>query len=75
VTVLADKPTIIETIRNPDLFDSLFKTQSTWVAWFVWLKAVFGLEMAPSGLEVNWAARGRPDTVSLVEIFMLPSSR
>jgi hypothetical protein len=40
--VLTDKPTIIEAIRNPDLFDSLFKTQSTWVASIVWLKAVLG---------------------------------
>ena len=45
--MLTDKPTIIEAIRNPDLFDSLFKTQSTWVASIVWLKAVFGLDMAP----------------------------
>jgi len=30
-----------------DLFDSLFKTQSTWVASIVWLKAVFGLDMDP----------------------------
>ena len=44
--VLTDKPTIIEAIGNPDLFDSLFKTQSTWVASIVWLKAVFGLDMA-----------------------------
>ena len=44
--MLTDKPTIIEAIRNPDLFDSLFKTQSTWVASIVWLKAVFGLDMA-----------------------------
>ena len=36
--MLADKLTIIE-------FDSLFKTQSSWVAWIVWLRAVFGLEM------------------------------
>ena len=32
----------LEAIRHPDLFDSLFKTQSSWVASIVWLKAVFG---------------------------------
>jgi hypothetical protein len=36
--VLSGKPTIIDAIRHPDLFDSLFKTQSSWVGWR-WIKA------------------------------------
>jgi len=37
-SVTTDKPAIIEAIRHPDLFDSLFKTQSSWVGWR-WIKA------------------------------------
>ena len=36
-------PTIIDVIRNRQLFGSLpaFRDPSTWASWLVWLKAVF----------------------------------
>ena len=46
--MLTDKPPSSRD-QHPDLFDSVFKTQSSWVAWIVWLRAVFGLEMDQGG--------------------------
>src|SRR4029434_6972003 len=37
------KPDIVSAIRNRKLFGSLFADLSTWAAWIVWLKVVFGL--------------------------------
>src|ERR1044071_3008314 len=44
--------TIIDAIRNPKLFGSLFPDLSSWSAWLVFLKAVFGIEMEPKELEL-----------------------
>jgi hypothetical protein len=39
------QPDIISAIRNPKLFAPLFGDLSSWSAWLVFLRAVFGLQM------------------------------
>ena len=41
------KPDIIEAIKHPKLFGALpeFKDLSTWFAWIVWLKSLYGLPL------------------------------
>src|SRR4029434_2576731 len=41
------KPDIIEAIKHPKLFGALpeFKDLSTWCAWIVWLKSLYGLPL------------------------------
>jgi len=50
---------IIQAIRNPKLFGSLFQSLDTWSAWLVWLKAVFGLPMDDAELELYRKCTGR----------------
>jgi len=41
---------IVEAIEDPKLFGELFKDPRTWRAWFIYLKALFGLPMDKSEL-------------------------
>src|SRR5215831_18575315 len=50
---------IIQAIRNPKLFGSMFKSLDSWQAWIVWLKAVFGLPMDESEIELYRRCTGR----------------
>jgi|RhiMetdeSRZDD1v2_1073273.scaffolds.fasta_scaffold606428_2 hypothetical protein len=43
---------IVEAIYDPQLFGSLFKTVSSWSAWVVFLKAVFGI-----AIDFRWLLR------------------
>ena len=43
---------IITAIENPQLFGSLFRDQKTWKTWKVCLRAIFGLSMQKSELEI-----------------------
>jgi hypothetical protein len=53
--------TIIEALQNPEVFGSLdcFRDLGTWSRWLVFLKAIYGLEMTESELEVFTAHTGR----------------
>lgn len=55
------KPNIIEALRNTKLFGSMFQSLDSWFAWLVFLKAVFGLDMERSELEVYRKCTGRTD--------------
>src|SRR5262249_21782752 len=48
-----------QAIKNPNLFGSMFKSLDSWQAWIVWLKAVFGLEMDASEIELYRKCTGR----------------
>ena len=63
--------TIVEAIKNPKLFGSLFKSLDTWRAWMMWLKAVFGLPMDRSELELFQKCTGRssPPPNGVNEVF------
>jgi len=54
-------PTIIDVIRNHQLFGSLpaFRDPSTWASWLVWLKAVFALPMSAHELVIYRQCTGR----------------
>src|SRR4029453_7808463 len=55
------KPDIVEAIKNRKLFGSLFADLTTWRAWIVWLKSVFGLLMDAGGLEIYQKCTGRTE--------------
>src|SRR5262249_11051540 len=55
------RPDVVQAIRNPKLFGSMFKSLDSWQAWIVWLKAVFGLEMDASEIELYRRSTGRTD--------------
>src|ERR1044072_6138805 len=50
---------IVEAIYDTRLFGSLFKNVSSWSAWIVFLKAVFGIGMAQTELQVYQQCTGR----------------
>jgi len=52
---------IVQAIRDPKLFGSLFDSVITWTAWLVWLKAVFGLPMTERELELYRQCTSRTD--------------
>jgi hypothetical protein len=58
---MARQPSIIEAIHSAKLFGALprFKKLSTWAAWLVVLKAVFGLAMTADELEIFQRHTGR----------------
>src|SRR5262245_26575989 len=53
------RPDIVQAIRNPKLFGSMFKSLDSWRAWIVWLKAVFGLKMDEGERELFQRCTGR----------------
>ena len=55
---------IIQAIKNPKLFGSLFKTLHTWAAWLVWLKAVFVLPLDQAEIEIYRRCTKRTDSPS-----------
>src|SRR5262245_4432848 len=56
------RPDIVQAIRNPKLFGSMFKSLDSWQAWIVWLKAVFGLPIDQSEIELYRRCSGRTDS-------------
>src|SRR5262249_62104850 len=59
---------IIQAIRNPKLFGSMFKSLDSWQAWIVWLKAVFGLPMDENEAELFQRCTGRKLPKTLLEV-------
>lgn len=53
--------TIIEACADPALFARWFRNAATWRAWFVFLKALFGLPMSEEERELFQQCTGRAD--------------
>jgi hypothetical protein len=51
--------TLLDAIDDPQLFAPWFKDRSTWSAWFVFLRALFGLPLAPHQLALFTECTGR----------------
>src|ERR1019366_1259508 len=51
--------TIIQACEDPQIFASWFKDRATWAAWFVFLRAMFGLGLDADGLAIFVACTGR----------------
>jgi hypothetical protein len=45
-------PTIIETIRDPEIFAPSFRDSASWRSWLVCIKAIFGLELDAEELPI-----------------------
>jgi hypothetical protein len=51
--------TILDAVHDPHLFRAWFEPLGSWAAWFVVLKALFGLAMTPSEREIFQRFTGR----------------
>jgi hypothetical protein len=58
---MAPATTIIDVCRDPELFAGWFRDSATWRSWFVFLRALFGLRMSPSDVELYKQCTGRDD--------------
>jgi hypothetical protein len=58
---VTDKPpiTIIEACEAAEVFGPWFKDRQTWVAWFCFLKVMFGLELNEAELGIFQKCTGR----------------
>jgi hypothetical protein len=55
---------IIQAIRDRRLLGALFKDLSTWAAWLVFLKSLFGLRMDQAEIEIYRRCTKRTDSPS-----------
>ena len=54
------RPSIVRVCRDQNLFAPWFKDPTTWVSWFVFLKAIFGIRLkTPQELELYETMTGR----------------
>ena len=53
--------TIVDAIADPNLFARWFRDRETWRAWFVFLRALFGLPMSADDLALYRQCTGRDD--------------
>ena len=53
--------TIIDACEDPKIFAPWFKDRATWAAWFVFLRAMFGLGLDADGLAIFRACTGRSE--------------
>jgi hypothetical protein len=69
--------TIIDAINDGNLFAGWFKDRSTWAAWFVFLRALFGLPLAPHQLPLYRECTGRdtPPTAPASEGWLICGRR
>jgi hypothetical protein len=58
---MAPATTIIDVCRDPELFAGWFRDSATWRSWFVFLRALFGLRLSLSDLELYKQCTGRDD--------------
>ena len=68
-------PDIIEALCHPKIFKPLFTDLSTWTAWIVWLKAVFGLPMDQSESELYQRCTARTDRKGFKEAYAIVGRR
>jgi hypothetical protein len=54
-------PTIMEAVRDPDIFAKSFKKPATWGAWFSFLRVLFGLRLSAADLSTFQECTGRTD--------------
>lgn len=69
--------TILEAVKDPNLFLSLFRNLATWQAWQVWLKAVSALPLDPEELDLYRKCTGRqaPPSTEPQEVFTVVGRR
>jgi hypothetical protein len=53
--------TLLDAVDDPLLFQPWFKDRATWAAWFVFLRALFGLTLAPHQLALFTECTGRTE--------------
>ena len=68
---------IVQAFKDPRLLGSLFTDSSSWVAWIIWLKAVFALPVGAGELEIYRQCTGRenPPKVPPSEIYTIVGRR
>src|SRR5665213_1922014 len=68
---------IIQACNDKALFSGWFKDRKTWAAWFVVLKAIFGLEMSAADLAVFMQYTGRlaPPSSGFLEAWLIIGRR
>ncbi len=68
---------IIQAIEDPNLFGSLFKDPKTWATWRVFLKGLFGLEMAPEEVSTfsRYTGRASPPLKPASEAWVIAGRR
>jgi hypothetical protein len=61
--------TLLDAIDDPQLFAPWFKDRSTWAAWFVFLRSLFGLPLSDHELPLyrECTGRSKPPTVPATE--------
>jgi hypothetical protein len=52
-------PTIIDAVRDPEIFGKWFRNAESWEAWFAFLAVLFGLPLDDAGLETYRKHTGR----------------
>jgi hypothetical protein len=57
--------TLLDAVDDPQLFAPWFKDRSTWAAWFVFLRALFGLPLAPHQLALFTECTGRTEAPTM----------
>lgn len=68
---------IVEAVRNPDLFAPHFDQRGSWHTWYVFLKSLFGLELEPGELAFFKECTGRdaPPTMRAREAWLIVGRR
>lgn len=61
---MSRRVTILDAIRDRNLFAPWFKDRETWSAWFAFIAALFALPMTPGQLETYRQCTGRTDPPS-----------
>ena len=71
------RSTILDAIDDPQLFAPWFRDRSTWSSWFVFLRALFGLPLAPHQLALFTECTGRsePPTAPATEGWLVCGRR
>jgi len=68
---------IIQAIKDPKIFGSLFKDLRTWTAWIVCLKAIFAIPMNKDELKIykKYTGRKKPPRIPFKEAFLIIGRR
>jgi hypothetical protein len=57
--------TIIDAVRDPNIFGRWFRDRESWAAWFCFLKCLFGLPLDDAELEIFRRCTGRDAPIGL----------
>jgi hypothetical protein len=71
------KPSILDAVRDVQLFAPWFKAPATWAAWYAFLAALFALPMSPEQLTIYRKCTGRnaPPTTRTKEAWLVCGRR